>query len=107
MRGALTLCAEPGCCAPVQRGRCAAHVRPSRWGQGNRGGQRSSAMRERVLREEPVCHYCGSAPSVEVDHDRPLAEGGSSERANLHGACSACHRDKTARESRRAREMAR
>lgn len=106
MRGALTLCAEPGCFAPVRRGRCAGHVRPSRWGQGNRGGHRSSAMRERVLREEPICYYCGDAPSVQVDHETPLAEGGSSERSNLHGACAGCHQAKTSRESLRARSLA-
>jgi 5-methylcytosine-specific restriction protein A len=60
-------------------------------------------MRAQVLREEPVCHYCRAAPSVQVDHIIPLAEGGSSDRPNLAGSCFDCHEEKTQRESMRAR----
>jgi 5-methylcytosine-specific restriction enzyme A len=96
-------CAEPGCPALVSRGRCLSHARPTRWGQGNRGNRRSSAMRALVLREEPVCRYCQALPSTQVDHVIPLSEGGSSGRDNLAGVCWPCHVSKTITESKRAR----
>jgi 5-methylcytosine-specific restriction endonuclease McrA len=60
------------------------------------------AMRKRVLREEPTCRVCGE-PAVAVDHIAPRAEGGDESRANLRGICAACHRRKTAEDSRRGK----
>lgn len=99
----LSPCLEPGCHALVRRGRCPAHVRPTRWGQGNRDGQRSTAMRDRVLSEEPLCHVCHVTPSVQADHIVPISRGGSSERSNMAGICASCHRAKSLAESVRAR----
>ena len=99
----LSPCLEPGCYALVRRGRCPAHVRPTRWGQGNRDGQRRTAMRDRVLREEPICRTCGVRASEQADHVVPLSRGGSSDRSNMAGICGPCHRAKSLEESVRAR----
>jgi hypothetical protein len=46
------------------------------------------------------CHYCGSKPprvQLHVDHVRPVAGGGTSERRNLVAACSDCNLGKADR----------
>lgn len=67
-------------------------------------------MRERVLREEPICRMCIAAGRVRAstiaDHIIPKAEGGSDDRENYQGACDPCHRAKTAEEAARARSRA-
>ncbi|WP_370950346.1 HNH endonuclease [Amycolatopsis sp. cg5] len=50
------------------------------------------------------CHACGHTfPSraVQVDHVRPLRDGGRDEPGNIQVLCTACHRDKTEDENRR------
>jgi len=65
-------------------------------------------MRAVVLREEPTCRPCEQqgfvTASVTADHIRPLAEGGTGDRDNMQGICSACHKAKTAREAQRAKK---
>lgn len=63
-------------------------------------------MREQVLRDQPICAYCGERPSTEVDHVIPLGEGGTSDRLNLRGACKPCHSRKTSEEAARAKARA-
>ena len=46
----------------------------------------------RALLDDP-CAYCG-APSVEVDHIRPLSRGGWEHESNMVGACRACNASK-------------
>jgi 5-methylcytosine-specific restriction protein A len=48
-------------------------------------------MRLAVLSEEPVCHWCRSAPATEADHVIPRAAGGSDARTNLVGCCRDCN----------------
>lgn len=61
-------------------------------------------MRERqeVLRfGKYQCVDCGHISlSNEVDHDTPLEQGGSNDRANLKVRCIDCHKAKTAREAK-------
>nr|WP_232307293.1 HNH endonuclease signature motif containing protein [Sphingomonas sp. Y57] len=70
-------------------------------------GREHDRMRERVLREEPLCRLCDAAGLVTAtttaDHIVPLAEGGTGDRSNYQGLCDDCHRAKTAREAARAR----
>lgn len=90
-------CGHPGCPALSDGPYCPAH-KPRPWqgaGKG-RGGRPWRRIREQVLAEEPFCRLCG-APSEEVDHIRPKANGGSDARENLQGLCRSCHRRKTAR----------
>jgi 5-methylcytosine-specific restriction enzyme A len=65
------------------------------------------ALRRRVLAEEPLCRPCAAAgrtsASREVDHIVPRSQGGTTERVNLQGICSACHRAKTTAEALAAR----
>jgi 5-methylcytosine-specific restriction enzyme A len=64
-----------------------------------------SAMRARVLREEPTCRRC-RAPSVTVDHVVPRYLGGGHQRANLQALCKRCHDAKTAAEGKAANRAA-
>ncbi|MGH3760266.1 HNH endonuclease [Actinophytocola sp.] len=52
-------------------------------------------IRARVLRRDPICRLCGTAPSTEVDHIRP---GDDHSDTNLRGVCTPCHRTKSAHE---------
>ena len=67
-------------------------------------------MRERVLREEPLCYLCLAmtppryTPATVADHKITKSEGGTDDRENYGGACESCHRAKTARESARGRK---
>lgn len=70
-----------------------------------RAGQRARAQ---VLAEEPLCRECLKAgrerPSEEVDHIKPLAEGGAETRSNRQGLCKFCHEAKSAAERTAARD---
>lgn len=97
---------------PSLRGRSVAKPKASNWtrraSRHERGyGRAHDRMRERVLREEPLCRLCDAAGLVTAtttaDHIVPLAEGGTGDRSNYQGLCDDCHRAKTAREAARAR----
>ena len=56
-------------------------------------------LREQVLRDEPLCHYCEAKGihtlATTVDHVVPVARGGDFwERENLCGACLSCNSSK-------------
>ena len=61
-----------------------------------RAGQR---QRLRRLRDEPMCRDCKAkgfvTQATEVDHIKPLAQGGSDDDDNCRSLCSACHLDRT------------
>lgn len=70
-------------------------------------GRDHERMRERILREEPLCREClkiGMVTATAIaDHITPKAEGGGDERENYCGLCKPCHDSKTLAESARAR----
>lgn len=107
-RRPLAPCAEPGCGALVERGRCPQHQRAEyRREQVSRGTatQRGYGVRHRrwrlmVLNAHPVCcdpSGCNE-PSVVADHVMPLSEGGDWSLSNSQGLCVRHHNAKTARE---------
>jgi 5-methylcytosine-specific restriction protein A len=59
-------------------------------------------IRKRVLRANPLCVHCTKAgrlaPATEVDHIKPLAQGGTDDGDNLQGLCEPCHKAKSAHE---------
>lgn len=65
----------------------------------NRRWQR---IRRFVLLEQPLCRTCTARgvvrASTEVDHIKPLHQGGTDDRENLQGLCSDCHDAKTRQE---------
>jgi len=101
---ALRTCAEPGCSALVERGRCAAHARaryraqdgarPSASGRGYNYEWR--VIRAKHLLAYPLCGVCGGS-ATEVDHMLPLAMGGTNEAGNLRSLCKPCHSAHTMR----------
>ncbi|MFE5570529.1 HNH endonuclease [Amycolatopsis japonica] len=56
-------------------------------------------IRRRVLRCDPTCRVCWSAPATEVDH---IVPGDDHRETNLQGICSPCHASKSGREGGRA-----
>lgn len=98
-------CLEPGCgqyAAPKGRGRCAFHARQrdrsiNRAGKKDYGTKRWQILRRRVLYEKPICAVedCWRI-ATDVDHIKPLAEGGAMwDRKNLSGLCAKHHSQKT------------
>ncbi len=71
------------------------------WGSG-RGGRPWRRKREAILlRDNYTCRTCGLVTNdLEVDHIVNLAQGGTEDDSNLQALCVACHKAKTARESR-------
>ncbi len=76
--------------------------RPSAWRRGYDAIWRG--WRRAVLLREPLCRACAGQGLVvaarEVDHIRPLAEGGVHAFDNLQPLCKPCHTRKTLREAR-------
>lgn len=108
-----TTCSYPGCHRLGIAGRCEAHPRKA-WSERNPSvkrtlvGRRRHAMRELVLREQPLCPICEAqgriSASTRLDHIVPISEGGSDDRSNLQGLCEPCHDEKTQREALRAKK---
>lgn len=74
-------------------------------GRGNRHARGYNAawlkIRAAVLRDEPYCRVCwaegrGRVEATDVDHEIPLAEGGTNARGNLRPLCHECHSRHTA-----------
>ena len=89
-----TPCREPGCPALTpEGGRCRAHRRTYERRRGTPGQRGYNAewrrMRKVVLAAHPYCE-CG-ARATEVDHIKPLRQGGTHAPANLKAMCRPCH----------------
>lgn len=109
-------CRHPGCpalvvdspyCPAHQRGanakrnRAIDEQRPS---AAERGYDRTwQKIRLMQLRQHPLCVECArqglTVAATEVDHIRPLAQGGTHAFDNLQSLCKPCHSRKTAREN--------
>ena len=70
-RRAPTACRDPGCPGPG-RGQCPDHPPAGSWGRAMPPGW--TATRRRILRRDPTCRLCASAPSTEVHHTQPGVE---------------------------------
>lgn len=96
-------CAYPHCSVltPIGVSYCEKHaylVEQQRGTPAARGyGHHWRRMRQRVLREEPVCCICGAIAEC-VDHIQPLSSGGTHSRDNLQALCTRCHSIKTVKE---------
>jgi 5-methylcytosine-specific restriction endonuclease McrA len=54
----------------------------------------ADAVRER---DEHACVVCRSTEALQVDHIRPLSQGGANQWSNLWTLCKLCHSSKTGR----------
>lgn len=63
-----------------------------------RGIEYTPAAQEyiKILLRDP-CAYCGLSTGITIDHIVPVAEGGSSDWANLTAACALCNSQKRTR----------
>lgn len=67
-------------------------------------GRKLQAIRNRVLKNHPICQGCGQRGSVEVDHIKPLYKGGSDDPhddSNRQALCLVCHEAKTKKDLNR------
>lgn len=59
-------------------------------------GYQWKKKKQRILkRDKRKCVNCGSGQDLEVDHEVPLALGGSNKDSNLRTYCKNCHKKKT------------
>lgn len=111
----LTPCIIPGCAALLIRGagpRCVTHRREKErrreaWRPDRDrfyDTQRWRRFRKWFLARHPLCEMdCAQqgrvTPATDVDHIKPLAEGGAPvDEANTRAACHSCHSRRTAME---------
>jgi 5-methylcytosine-specific restriction enzyme A len=99
------LCTEPRCPqVATVRGLCPDHTRQR---TADRNGRRRESrkvynskrwriLRRRVLYDHPICQHCDSVLATEVDHIKPIEQGGDAwALANLQALCARCHGRKT------------
>ncbi len=107
MPRALKVCSVPGCPRLTTASRCAEHDHTAdlaRGGARQRGyGKAHERFRRTVLRRDPQCVLCHSAPSTEADHwpwsRRELVARGLNPNDPQYGRglCSTCHKQQTAK----------
>ncbi|MGW2919512.1 HNH endonuclease [Streptomyces angustmyceticus] len=106
------MCLVGGCPRLTARsGRCIEHAPAERpWARTSARNQTRDAarrawdryVRPRALaRDEFACVLCGAREALEVDHIRPIAQGGTWTLDNAQTLCRPCHREKTAQDRRR------
>ena len=70
---------------------------------GTSPSQQQRIHRAILERDQWTCWVCGQTGADQVDHKRPLFEGGTNDPANLAAIhATPCHRDKSKAEARRA-----
>ncbi|MBI4636118.1 MAG: HNH endonuclease [Candidatus Rokubacteria bacterium] len=98
-------CAAPGCPAITHRRFCAPHQQAADQARGTaaqRGyGARWRQLRLLILARDPICRDPSGciAPSTDVDHVIPRAQGGDDREENLRGLCHRHHSRRTAIDS--------
>jgi 5-methylcytosine-specific restriction protein A len=99
MPRASRICNKSGCIEPSTDTYCAEHKLPA-W---QKRGQTHNIpgwkrIRQHILyRDQHMCQNCG-AVATEVDHIKPLSQGGSSKPSNLQALCTPCNKAKNLRE---------
>jgi len=68
-------------------------------------GRALQTIRRRHFQQQPLCVHCLerglTTAATQIDHRRPLWDGGQDVESNRQGLCDDCHAEKTADESRR------
>lgn len=66
-------------------------------------GRTLQGIRRRHLQQQPLCVTCKkhgrTTAATQIDHVRPLWDGGQDDEGNRQGLCDECHRKKTAAEA--------
>lgn len=111
----LRTCLEPGCPAPVARGRCTRHrheherKRPTAARRGYRS-LKHLTWRRTVIRRDGNCVDCGKMLVdhqgeplwfAHADHIVPVSAGGTWALSNGAARCDRCHGRKTRRDQRK------
>lgn len=92
---------KPPCPEPaVYRGYCKAHaMQRNRETHTNRhiyNSKRWRILRKKILFESPICQNCDQQLATDVDHIKPIEQGGAAwSKQNLQALCHQCHSTKT------------
>jgi len=74
------------------------HTKPQRRaGKGLPSWYRAALIKHWMREGACLCEYCGvllTTQTVQVDHRKPIAKGGSNDPANLYPACKSCNNRK-------------
>lgn len=114
-------CTEPMCGDfATEQGKCDEHKRPAWAGRatireryGISSGRWRSLKKQVARRDNGCCYVCGGEPddgeTLQLDHIRPVAEGGSPADLDNLGLIHAdpCHADKSKREAARGNQRRR
>jgi 5-methylcytosine-specific restriction protein A len=101
-------CIEPGCNQTGTGPRCPTHQHHTDTAKNQRRQQQTTgaAAHWRHLLQQhggAICAHCQQPhhrDNLEVDHIKPLADGGTDSLDNLQILCTDCHRSKSAAEHR-------
>ncbi|WP_374159096.1 HNH endonuclease [Mycobacterium sp. G7A2] len=93
------------CGATTPKGARCGCIKPWEGATRRSGGGRWRKLRAAKLRANPICQWPGCRrPATEVDHIKPLAEGGREfDWENLQSLCHEHHLAKTAADARRGK----
>jgi 5-methylcytosine-specific restriction protein A len=117
------ICAEPGCgettppgvrrCVEHSPNKSQTHRWPTRYGgvptassQVVRSTEWKTVRAKVLLRDSRRCQIRGprcTVTATDVDHVKPVSEGGTDDMSNLQAACRPCHNLKTAQHARASR----
>lgn len=56
----------------------------------------SDKLRQKIMKRDKVCIWCGATDKLEIDHIVPISKGGESVEKNLQILCRSCNRKKRA-----------
>lgn len=51
----------------------------------------SKSLREKILKKYNKCPFCGETNYLEIDHIKPIHQGGTNEESNLRVLCHSCN----------------
>lgn len=112
-----TICSKAGCGKyATRKGRCDEHQVAWESNKGKTAKERGYGtawrkLRRRAMeRDQHLCQECLRNKvftlAKEVDHIIPKSRGGTNDMSNLQSLCVKCHRSKTVKEAREARNEA-
>lgn len=102
----LTYCSSPGCGNLTKREKCPICRKRAEARRGTPAARGYNAAWRRIriafLAAHPYCVTDGcNGIATEVDHIRPLSQGGTNDWSNLRAMCKRCHSRRTAKDQSR------
>lgn len=67
----------------------------------NKYGRSWKRIRDRYIKQHPICEMCLEAVATEVHHKTPISKGGKHTDGNLLALCHDCHTEIHRKENRK------